>query len=344
MPEIKTPTLVLVGGFLGAGKTTLILCAAKVLARRGVRVGVIMNDQAGGLVDTQFAVAQDLAAEEVAGGCFCCRFSDLLAAANRLKADGAEVILAEPVGSCIDLSATIVKPMQAYHAGEYRLAPLTVLVDPAMNTFGNEDIEYLLRNQLAEADLVAVTKSDLGVEPAVATHSYFRLSARTGAGVEEWLDETLYRGRAAGEKILDVDYKRYADAEAALGWLNLDASIELRQPLSPASVAGPLLEDLSRALAGITVAHLKILDRSECGHVKVSQVGTGEDPVPDGDLMAEPSRAHELFVNLRAVADPAELDRIVRGAMAAIPGKVEIRQAGAFRPSPPQPGYRMESA
>src|SRR5262249_27945282 len=98
MPQVKAPMLVLVGGFLGAGKTTLILCAARLLARRGVRVGVIMNDQAGGLVDTQFALAQDLAAEEVAGGCFCCRFSDLLTAANRLKEKGAEVIFAEPVG------------------------------------------------------------------------------------------------------------------------------------------------------------------------------------------------------------------------------------------------------
>ena len=40
------PVIVMVGGFLGAGKTTLILAAAQLLQRRGVRVGVVLNDQA----------------------------------------------------------------------------------------------------------------------------------------------------------------------------------------------------------------------------------------------------------------------------------------------------------
>jgi hypothetical protein len=342
MPQVTAPALVLVGGFLGSGKTTLILHAAKLLARRGMRVGAILNDQAGGLVDTQLAVAEHIPAEEVAGGCFCCRFSDLLAAANRLKALQPEVIFAEPVGSCIDLAATTLRPLRAYHEGEFRLAPLTVLVDPGLQPQSG-DIEYLYRNQLAEADIVCLTKSDLyaGAAPIAAD---FRLSARTGAGVEAWLAEVLEGGRAVGARLLDVDYRRYADAEAALGWLNLDARVDLRRPASPASVAGPLLEDLSAALEaqGIAVAHLKILDRSEYGHVKVSLVATGAEPVPDGDLMAEPSLSHDLFVNLRALADPAALERIVRQSIAAIPGKVEIRQAGAFRPAPPQPEHRME--
>ena len=45
---------------------------------------------------------------EVAGGCFCCRFPDLLAAIRELQATAApEFILAEPVGSCTDLAATV---------------------------------------------------------------------------------------------------------------------------------------------------------------------------------------------------------------------------------------------
>ena len=148
-----------------------------------------------------------------------------------------------------------------------------------------------------------------------------------------------------GQHKLEVDYSRYAGAEAALGWLNLDAAVDLRAPLSPAGVAGPLLDDLDRALqaARIPIAHLKIFDRSAYGYIKVSLVAAGEEPSPDGDLMAEPSRSHELIVNLRAVGDPIQLDGIVRSAMATIPGKVEIRHAGAFRPAPPKPEHRMES-
>ena len=76
-------TLVLVGGFLGSGKTTLIIRAASLLRQRGKRVGVILNDQDAGLVDTRLAEAAGLPSKEVAGGCFCCRFGDLLDAADQ---------------------------------------------------------------------------------------------------------------------------------------------------------------------------------------------------------------------------------------------------------------------
>lgn len=43
-PQVK-PWIVLVGGFLGAGKTTLILSAIRELERRGLRGVAIFNDQ-----------------------------------------------------------------------------------------------------------------------------------------------------------------------------------------------------------------------------------------------------------------------------------------------------------
>ena len=51
------PIIVPVGGFLGAGKTTLILAAAKLLPARGAKPAVILNDQGSALVDTRLAEA-----------------------------------------------------------------------------------------------------------------------------------------------------------------------------------------------------------------------------------------------------------------------------------------------
>jgi len=70
----ERPHLIIVGGFLGAGKTTLILAAA--LADRGLRSAIILNDQGESLADTELARASGFAAGEVTGGCFCCRFSE----------------------------------------------------------------------------------------------------------------------------------------------------------------------------------------------------------------------------------------------------------------------------
>jgi hypothetical protein len=350
MAKHMTPKLVLVGGFLGAGKTTLILRAAEILRKRGLRVAVIMNDQDSGLVDTKYAEAMELSAQEVAGGCFCCRFSDLLEAAGRLAAHDPHVIFAEPVGSCIDLSATIMQPLKAFHRDEYRVAPLTVLFDPelAAKVYRNEadaNVSYLFRHQLAEADLVCATKLDLhSGPPDIPVPVDLRLSAKTGEGIEDWLKEVLEGGRVVGARLIEVDYRQYADAEAALGWLNLHAEVELGRPLSPASLAGPLLDDLDRALtaAGISIAHLKVFDRAASGFIKASICANGDEPVPDGDLLAEPERRHELAINLRAIADPDELQSIVRRALAGIAGSVDVKHAGAFRPAPPRPEHRFD--
>ena len=110
----KRPWIVIVGGFLGAGKTTLLLAAAGVLRMRGMRPAVILNDQSADLVDTSIAKLHGLEARDVTGGCFCCRFSDLVSAIKQLRVQSPDVILAEPVGSCTDISATILQPLQEY--------------------------------------------------------------------------------------------------------------------------------------------------------------------------------------------------------------------------------------
>src|SRR6185312_8109073 len=127
---VKKSWIVPVGGFLGAGKTTLVIAAARHLQQQGLKPAAILNDQGADLVDTAYTRASGLPASEVTGGCFCCRFSDFLAAADQLRSYAPDVIFAEPVGSCTDLSATILQPLKSGSLGQYRLAPLTVLVDP----------------------------------------------------------------------------------------------------------------------------------------------------------------------------------------------------------------------
>ena len=345
----QLPLLAFVGGFLAAGKTTLILKAAETLGDRGQRVAVIMNDQDAGLVDTRFSLARNLPTREVAGGCFCCRFSDLLDAAGELADFHPHVIFAEPVGSCVDLSATILQPLRAFHQGGYRLAPLSVLVDPAALTrLGrgemHPDMEFLFRNQIAEADLVCLTKQDLYPSPiALSFPVDFHLSARTGVSVDDWLNEVLASSRIVGAHLLEVDYSRYAAAEASLGWLNLHANLHLAAPTSPALVAGPLLDDLEKQLTAVSIqiAHLKVFDRTASGWIKASISSNGDDPEPEGDLLAEAALDHELALNVRAAADPAVLRAIVIKALETFEGQLSISHLGAFRPAPPVPEHRF---
>src|SRR6266513_971299 len=161
----------MIGGFIGPGKTTAIAAFAQRLARQGLSVGLITNDQGTNLVDTAMLRAQGFVAEEISGGCFCCRFNSLVDAANKLTEQSRpDVFIAEPVGSCTDLVATVTYPLRRLYGDNFTVAPVSVLADPirALRVFGlekggsfSEKVIYIYNKQLEEADLIVLSKSDL---------------------------------------------------------------------------------------------------------------------------------------------------------------------------------------
>src|SRR5436305_8010012 len=167
---MKQVRFIMVGGFLGAGRTTTLARLARLYAARGQRVGLVTNDQAQDLVDTNSLRAQGFAVEEVAGACFCCRFDDLVGKVGRLQeGERPDVILAEPVGSCTDLVATVVQPLKDLYGQRFEVAPYPVLFKPShgLKILRGESgggfspkAAYIFRKQLEEADAVVLNRVD----------------------------------------------------------------------------------------------------------------------------------------------------------------------------------------
>ncbi|HEY1648051.1 MAG TPA: GTP-binding protein [Terracidiphilus sp.] len=350
-PHQPRPWIVILGGFLGSGKTSLILAAARLLEKRGLRCAVILNDQCSELVDTRHVEIEGVLAREVTGGCFCCRFSELQSMIGELRTRAVDVIFAEPVGSCTDISATVFRPLRE-EFDLYRVAPFTVLVDPKRAaSLNNEDADsplaFLFQKQLDEADLVCMTKADLYPDaaslPGVAQRF---LSAKTGQGVSEWLDEILSGSYDAGKTTLEIDYEQYARAEAALAWMNLSFTFEPAVPVSPALASGPLFDGLHDALteAGISIAHLKMINRSPTGWLKVAVCANGEEPAVEGNLDASPAGRHELLVNLRARGDAAQVRKLVEWQLQQLEGRKLDMHFNCFSPAAPKPERRVPRA
>jgi CobW/HypB/UreG, nucleotide-binding domain len=339
---------VLVGGFLGSGKTTLILAAARELQRRGLRSAMVWNDQGTDLVDSRYADLSGMQSGEVTGGCFCCRLSQLIDAIGDLRAYAPDVIFAEPVGSCSDLAATVLRPLLAY-SDTYQLSPLTVLVDPLrarsmLTADADPGMRFLFEKQLQEADLVCFTKSDLYPEyPQTGAAHVRQLSAKSGQGVAPWLNEVLSGAIATGHQALEIDYAQYARAEAALAWLNLRAVFEPKSLRTPAMLVGPLLDHLDAALsaAQIPIAHLKAIVTSPTGFLKAAIVANGQEPEVEGNLDASPAGKLELLLNLRAVGEPAQVREIVERELHLLDGGLTQCAVDCFSPAAPVPEQRM---
>src|SRR5437016_3671993 len=167
---MKRLRFVMIGGFLGAGKTTTIARLARYYQGQGRRVGIVTNDQAGDLVDTTSLRAQGLPVEEVAGACFCCRFDDLVGQVGKLEtSQRPDVLLAEPVGSCTDLVATVVQPLKGLYGQRFEVAPYPVFFKPShgLRILRNESgsgfspkAAYIFRKQLEEADAIVINRLD----------------------------------------------------------------------------------------------------------------------------------------------------------------------------------------
>jgi G3E family GTPase len=354
-----------VGGFLGSGKTTALAAAARELRARGRAVGLVANDQGHDLVDTAVFRGLGVPAAEVGGGCFCCRFDELLAEADRLlAAHPVDVLLAEAVGSCTDLVATVYRPLRRFYPDRFRLAPFSVFVEPdrVLDMCGRlgaavPDLAYLFERQLREADLVVLTKLDLvdaarrrevraSVDALVRDIPVLEMSAANGEGVAAWVDRLLGTGRPA-DRNLEIDYDLYARGEAALAWLNAALEIHSQAPLGPRRLGEALMDGIGdRAReAGLFLPHAKVLIATSRGSARIALTDAERDGSWTGDPDLAPETELSAIVNIRAATEPDALRALVHEAVGAaarqLPASVATLRLECFSPPRPVPRHRL---
>ncbi len=363
---------IMIGGFLGAGKTTSVVRLAQRLREQGRRVGLITNDQGNRLVDTAILAARGFAVEEISGGCFCCRFNSLAEAAKKLSTEARpEVFIAEPVGSCTDLVATVTYPLRRMYGDDFTVAPLSVLVDPirALRVFGlaeganfSEKVRYIYRKQLEEADFIVINKCDLLLPARLQIlrqelrqrfpgTELLEVSARNGTGLENWFERILTASQNP-RTTMEVDYEVYAEGEALLGWLNATLQLSSVTPFDGNLVLKQLAGEIQRGLEarGAQVAHLKMTLDPGDGVMDLAVINlVRNDYVPElSQELQEPLAGGQLIINVRAEISPEELRcafeeglRCALGMNAGLTARLEHLEC--FRPGKPTPTHRVVS-
>lgn len=365
---------IMIGGFLGAGKTTAVAKLARQFTERGLRVGLITNDQGKELVDTTTLRSQGFETAEILGGCFCCRFNSLIEASQQLSAKTRpDVFIAEPVGSCTDLAATVTYPLRRLFGADFTVAPVSVLVDPvrALRVLGvekgggfSEKVAYIYTKQLEEADLIVINKCDLldaarleALRKAITARfpgkQVISVSARQGTNLDAWFARLASETQTAHEA-MEVDYDIYADGEALMGWLNCTVQITATKLFDADSLLQQLAAEIQKRLQGqrAEIAHLKITFGSDAvgsDHVAVVNV-VRNDLVPElGMKLGEPVEGGELIINLRAEASPDLLAATVKDAVPSVTAKfptmlAQMDHLEHFRPGRPNPTHRDKQA
>ena len=356
---------IMLGGFLGAGKTTAISRLAKIYRDQGLNVGIVTNDQAADLVDTHMLRSQGYDVGEVAGACFCCNFNELTDTVGRLEeANHPDVILAEPVGSCTDLVATVVLPLQKLFEHKFEVAPYAVILKPnhgqrileGTGTRGfSPKAEYIFRKQLEEADLLLINRVD-ELAPEDVDHlesllkaeqpdaPILRISARNGDGFDELVEHLNKPGQGV-RRVLQLDYDIYAEGEAELGWLNSSLKISKDTAFSLDQFLLEVVQSLRDRLetAGAETAHLKAIGLCEGAYGVANLVGSDVNSELSLPSHAETTGA-DVVINARVAIAPETLQEIVDDAVRNVTSAngltTEPGSTQSFRPGRPVPTHR----
>ena len=331
-----------VSGFLGSGKTTLILQMAKELAARHLKVAILTNDIGSTLVDTEFLKSAGLPVYSVSGGCFCVHLDLLSDVLKKVSAElMPDVVLAEPIGSCIDLLATILKPVNAEFAGVFSVSPPAVVVDPVrLGNYlsrrannANTSMDYLFYKQIEQADIIFLNKAD-----TLNTDARQRLSdslrelapdkllvvgvAVTGEGVGALLDEMLDKNWR--EWAVDIDKSIFHQADKSLGWHSV--TYELKGVPSARRFMAEAGSAIVKFFHGKDVAHLKMLAMSADDSMKASF--TDDSGKPGFTGAAELAGDFTLLINARIEGAPSAISAAI---FSAIEGTARKHKAKARR-------------
>jgi G3E family GTPase len=160
--------LLLVTGFLGSGKTTLILSIAQAAQARGCRAAIIVNEIGEVGIDNQLMRQLDLNVWELFNGCICCTLTtDLVTTLQTLDAGySVDLVIVEPSGAADPRN--LLNALPYYRGRPLESMRWVTILDPLRLPMLLEVLEPLIASGIRRADVLIVSKTDLAAPEEIA--------------------------------------------------------------------------------------------------------------------------------------------------------------------------------
>jgi len=154
--------IIQIAGFLGSGKTTTIIALSNIIARKGKKIAIIVNEIGEIPVDARIINEYGLKVIDIGGGCICCELLVNLAYTleELRKFYNPDIIIIEPSGvaipSSIDECIKMIK-------NNIEKGPIIVLFDGERGEelLLDDELSKFIKRQLINANIIAINKIDV---------------------------------------------------------------------------------------------------------------------------------------------------------------------------------------
>jgi G3E family GTPase len=152
--------LLLFSGFLGSGKTTLVLRVIQHAIEKGIKPAILVNEIGEVGIDNQLMRQLDLDVWELLGGCICCTLSaDLVSTLEKLRTTySPDLVIIEPSGAADPKS--ILSALPYYKGPPFESFETVSVLDPLRVEMLMAVMSPLISSQIQHADIVLISKCD----------------------------------------------------------------------------------------------------------------------------------------------------------------------------------------
>ncbi|WP_440956916.1 GTP-binding protein [Methanosarcina sp. Mfa9] len=324
----------IIGGFLGSGKTTTIRKIIEHLGKRGQKTAIIVNEIGEIGIDGDTVSGPGVETREITNGCICCtlRISMEHTIKSLMSEYRPDTIIIEPTG--IAFPRQIKGNIEKMNLPGLSFAPIVNLVDASRLSTNPEELQNFMLNQIDEAEVMAINKVDLIererlLEICVFLRKLnpkarmFHFSAREGDAFDTLLgilgENSQEKSTPEGRNSIDVS-----------GVSAYSSAFEISSPeISPeiaVSVTGQILKDIrdrAKELNPEFIGHIKLSFTHQETLVKGSVTSAHESP--EIEVLKKTASSRSKIKVLSAITYMSK-EELVKAVDAAVYEQLENQQ------------------
>jgi len=350
----------IIGGFLGSGKTTTIRKLVEYLGARGQRTAIIVNEIGEIGIDGDIISEGEVETREITSGCVCCtlRISMEHTLRSLMLSYRPDTIIIEPTG--IAFPRQIKSNIESMGISEISFTPIVNLVDPSRLSPDAEDLQNFVRNQIEDAEILVINKVDLiGQEKLLETCLLLRklnprarivhFSARQGGeGLDKFFrlagvssrDKTACKVRNPGKARNSIEAKNSIEMSGVSAYSTEFEITSQEIPLETAvSVSGQILDSIRNRVTQLNpefTGHIKVSFAHKENFVKGSVTSAHEKPEIE-ILKKEKNSRSRLKILSAVTAVPRE--ELIKTVDTTASGQLEDRQLSYIKVEKSNHGY-----